>query len=246
MALSGRRTDLCLKSPPPAGLVILSLLFLPLLAAQTPPNTASLAGKVRDEKGLPVRAIVHANSGLSQQHTFAGPDGAFQFTKLPAGTYFLCAQVPLTSLGPKDDPFVDSCAWQDFTSPRLPLLAGQAKLDAIITVKRGHLLTIRVNDPAKLLPATAAKSDSRLSLSIAGPAKLPQEILISSKDAAGRTHSIVIPYDTAHKLAIHTSGFALKDANARDLDEKTPLDVKVSPGGPAPILVINVIQAVKK
>ena len=75
---------------------------------------------------------------------------------------------------------------------------------------------------------------------------MPQEILISSNDAAGRTHSIVIPYDTAHKLAIHTSGLALKDANARDLDEKTPLDVKVSPGGPAPVLVINVIQAVKK
>ena len=149
-------------------------------------------------------------------------------------------------MGPKDDPFVDSCAWQDFTSPRLPLLAGQAKLDAIITVKRGHLLTIRVNDPAKLLPAAAGKIDGNLSLRIAGPSNLPQEILISGKDATGRTHSIVIPYDTPHRLMIHTSGFALKDANARDVDEKTPLNVMVAKGGPAPLLVVNVIQAVKK
>ena len=75
---------------------------------------------------------------------------------------------------------------------------------------------------------------------------MPQEILISGKDATGRTHSIVIPYDTPHRLMIHTSGFALKDANARDVDEKTPLNVMVAKGGPAPLLVVNVIQAVKK
>lgn len=217
------------------------------LSAQAPntPNTASISGKVREDTGAAVRSIVTATSGNFFQRAFTGADGTFQFTKLPSGSYFLCAQTPLMS-GPKDDPFIDSCAWPDLSSPRLALAAGQARIDVIVPVKRGYLLKIRVNDAGKLLTAPIGNNPaSHLSLLLSGPAALQRNIPIADQDSAGRTHSIVIPYDTPHKLFIHSASLALKDANGRDFDGVTPIDVKVSRGGPPPVLVVNVVKAVK-
>ena len=100
-------------------------------------DTASLSGKVREESGAAVSAVVTATSGAVLQRTFAGSDGSFQFTKLPAGSYSLCAQTSVMQAKVKEDPFVDSCAWPDFSAPRLSLAAGQAQTGAVVTVKRG-------------------------------------------------------------------------------------------------------------
>lgn len=87
-------------------LILAIALIVPgILPAQTAGNSASIAGKVREENGTAVRAIVTATSGAFVERAFAGNDGAFQFSKLPAGSYSLCAQTSRMEIGPKDDPY---------------------------------------------------------------------------------------------------------------------------------------------
>ena len=227
-----------------ATLSAIFLLFLGDLAAQ-PTNSASIAGKVLEDNGTPVRAIVTASSGTFVQRAFAVADGSFELAKLPAGPYLLCAQIPSMLVGPKDDPFIDSCASPDISSP-IALAAAQTRTGVIVRAKRGYLLKVRVNDPGKLLPAPNTKDGGNaLRISLVNSAGLHQSIPITSQDPGGRTHGIVIPYGSPHSLFIQGAGFALQDSAGRGLDGVTPVSVTASPGGPSQAYVVNVMKAVK-
>ena len=218
-------------------------LFVPLAAQTT--NSATIAGKVHDESGTPVRATVIATSGVFVQRAFAGADGSFQLTALPRGLYSLCVQALVMTVRPKDDPFIDSCAWRELSPPSVTLATGQALTGVALTAKRGYLLNIRVNDPATLLPAAVGKAGGhQVWLLIAGPLGLQQDIPITGHDAGGRTHGIVIAYDMPHKVFIHSSTLALKDVNGSKLDGLAPIAVQVSHVSPPPTLVVNIAAAV--
>ena len=119
--------------------------------------TASSTGAAAGGKG--VLKIVPTNPAT----------GVFQFVGLPPGTYRLCAQVPQMVYGANEDRFTDSCLWPDKSSPLVTLVAGQVKTGAVVTLARGHLVKVRVNDPGKLLPAAAGKhAGNVLAIHIAG------------------------------------------------------------------------------
>ena len=217
-----------------------------ILTAQTG-NTASIAGKVREENGAAVRAIVTATSGAFVQRAFAAGDGSFELTKLPAGSYSLCAQTSSMEVGPREDPFVDSCAWPDLSAPKLALLAGQVRTAAAVTVKRGSLVKVRVNDPGKAIAAVNSRVPGNpILLLLSGPAGLPRNVPIIDQDAGGRTHGIVIPYDLPHKLFIHSASLALKDGNGHDFDGVVPVAVQASHGAVPAVIVVNVSAAAVK
>ena len=198
-----------------------------------------------------MQATVTAIAGTFIQRQLTGAKGAFTFSHLPAGTYVLCGKLaPAIVIDTKpgaNDPPLDSCAWLDSTFPRVPLAAAQARTGLSLVLKRGRLLTIRVNDPGKLLPAKVGRqSGNELSLRIAGPSALVHRIPIPGQDALGRTHSIVIPYDTPHKLWMQSSAFALKDNGNRDVSAAAAIPVQIAHGDPETKLVVNVTPKVSK
>lgn len=225
---------------------VISLIFTAGSFAQTAANTASIAGKTIEENGAPVRALVTATARGALVRVSSGLDGAFTFTGLAAGSYRICAQPLSGAPGPRQDPLVDSCTQQNLSDPKYSLAANQTRIGAIVTLQRGVLLNVRVNDPSKLLPAIAGSfpASQHLTISIAGPSGFHRIIPITAQDTMGRTHGIVIPYDTRHKLFVR-GGFALKDSNGRDYDGVTPVDIQAARGVPLPAIEVNIGRTVK-
>jgi len=212
-------------------------------AAATAGNTAILAGTVRDEAGVPVEASVSiATQGLRQQ-AITAPDGAFQFSNLRTGTYVICARVTGRNARPQDEPFVDSCLWQDRTALKVSLAPGENRQGVNLPLKHGYLLKVRVNDPGRLLPPAVGKTaGNHLYITLAAPSSLGQHVPIIGEDSAGRDHGIVIPYDTPHKLVIHSSTFVVQDGNGRDINASAASDVRAERGAAPQTFVVNIIR----
>ena len=242
--LSARRTRSRAKFAAFVPALVLSLSAS--LTAQTTGSTAGISGIVREESGPAIPAVVLAVSGSVMRHTSSGPDGAFQFTQLPAGSYRLCAQVPQEKIRRGDDRFVDSCGLWESVPPPVTLAAGETRKGAVVTVARGYLLKIRVNDPGKLLPPPIGKNGGNaLSLMIFGASGLPHNIPIVSQDAAGRDHAVVIPYGMPHKLSIQSSVLSLNDEIGRQIATTAPMDITLARGAALKTYVVNVVKAGK-
>ena len=139
-----------------------------LLTAQ---STASLSGHILSEDGRTLRAAVTlffaAPRGFPSppRRVFTGTNGAFTFSRLPAGKYVLCAQVSSAEAAPANSPWVDTCVWGSPQAP-ITLAAGQQLAGIVFTAPKGAWLQVRVADPDHALPAVAAK----------GPAPLEPEL----------------------------------------------------------------------
>jgi hypothetical protein len=211
----------------------------PTPLATTPSSlSASLSGFVLDELNHPVQATVTiATQGL-RQSALSGPDGSFTFSNLKTGMFVACAVPPPTTTGRR---FVDSCLWQDRNSVQVPLAPGQALQGVIVPVQDGYPLDIRVNDPAGLLPVPVGNvGANELAIHIISPSGLAHPVPIASKDAKGRDHVLVVPYNTPLQLLIHSSSFVLKDANGNDLAATTKISFTVTQNGPAISFTVNV------
>ncbi len=214
-----------------------------VIAAQTlssPSPSASLSGSVRDESNNPVQATVTiATQGLRQSQTTAA-NGSFAFSNLKTGMYFVCAVPPPTTNGQR---FVDSCLWQDSNSLQVPLVPGQVRQGIVVPLQHGYPLQVQVNDPAALLPAPiGATGANNLAIHVIGPSGLAQPMPIVSSKATGRSHLLVVPYNTVLQLLIHSSSFALKDANGNSLSPTTTTSFTVSQAGAPPSFVVNVVS----
>src|SRR5262252_1068716 len=99
--------------------ISLSAVALSVVLAQSLPPTASLSGRVLSEDG---RALPDAN-------------GAFSFSRLPAGTYKLCAQIAATEPAPANAPWVDTCLWPS-PQPPVTVAAGQQVAGIVFTAPK--------------------------------------------------------------------------------------------------------------
>jgi hypothetical protein len=206
----------------------------------TPP-TASVAGILRDEGGAPVQGLVTLSNAALQQRVTTRFDGTFEFASLPTGRYLLCARPAPFLARPNDEPFVDSCLWQDRSTPAVSLASGQALRNVTLQAQRGHLLKVRVNDPSRQLLLTRPNARANdLAIHVRGPSGLVQPMPIARQDPLGRDYTLVIPY-APHTVVAHSAAFVLKDASARDLDQTRPIPVNVSRGAaPPPPIVVNI------
>ena len=161
-------------------LTLLALLPPSALRGQTPYSpikTASISGRVFDSQGERIPTIVTAVAGPSVFSTLTGFDGAFSLSNLPAGSYAICAAPtsagwdadPLRRREPIADPFVDSCSSLDNRSPKVSVKTGEKLSGASVNLLRGKYVTIRINDPQKLLPNLSAKQrDEGIYLHVVG------------------------------------------------------------------------------
>jgi hypothetical protein len=78
-------------------------------------GTGSISGYVLSEEGRTVRASVTLSFAAARgypsppRRMFTGTNGAFTFSRLPAGRYVLCAQVAASEPAPANSPYVDTC-----------------------------------------------------------------------------------------------------------------------------------------
>ena len=70
-------------------------------------------------------------------------------------------------------------------------------------------------------------------------------IPIVGSDAGGRDHSIVIPYNALHKVAIQSDSLQLQDERGRPVSAVAATDVKGLKGIASTSLVVNVVGKVK-
>jgi hypothetical protein len=180
--------------------------------AQTP--TASISGRVLSEEGRTLRATVTLSFSTAHgypappRRTLTSPNGTFTFSRLPAGSYALCAQVATAETAPANSPYVDTCAWPSAQSP-IALAAGQQVAGIVFTAPKGALIKVLVADPDRVLPQSPAAGpahlEPELQLILKGPDGLYRHARYLSTDAAGRTYQIVIPLKIAVAVKIATT-----------------------------------------
>jgi hypothetical protein len=206
------------------------------------PAPASLSGHILSEDGRTLRAAVTLSwSGprgfpSPPRRVFTGANGAFTFSKLPAGKYVLCAQVSDAEVAPANAPWVDTCVWPTNQTP-ITLAAGQQAAGIVFTAPKGAWLQVRVVDPDHVLPAAAAKApallEPELQLLLQGPDKFLRHARFVSADGAGRTYKVAVPLKTPLALQVSSSiadvldqgGKAVKSADQSPLQPNAPADL---------------------
>ena len=222
---------------------VCSFATLLLIGSLTAQNTASISGIVKDGNNKPVPAIVTAVSGSVAARTATKLDGSFTLTNLTAGTHALCAQVPTTIYAANEDRFVDTCVWQDPASPRVAVTAGQAVTGVAVVLQRGHLVQVRLNDPAAVLSSVKGGTGD-VFVHIAGPSGLVRFVPIASTDHGGRTHEIVIPYSQQHKLWVESTKLNLVNA-ALGAALSGPIPIFAALGATPSVYTVNISAGVK-
>ncbi len=211
------------------------------LSAQTP-ATGSLSGHILSEDGRTLRAAVTLSFAGPRgfpsppRRAFTGTNGAFTFSRLPAGKYVLCAQVSAAEPAPVNSPWVDTCVWGSSQAP-VTLTAGQQLAGIVFTAPKGTWLQVRVIDPEHVLPPVAARGpallEPQLQLVLQGPDKLLRHARVVSADGAGRNYQVGIPLKTVLGLQVASSvadvfdpsGKAVKATDQSPVQSNAPADL---------------------
>jgi hypothetical protein len=149
-----------------------------------------------------------------------GANGAFTFSKVPAGKYVLCAQVASSETAPANSPYVDTCVWPSAQTP-ITVAAGQQVAGIVFTAPKGTWLQVRVVDPDHVLPqAVAGKGpallEPELQVMLKGPDGLYRHARFLSSDSGGRNYRTAIPLKTSLALKVASSvGTVLDQAGSK-------------------------------
>jgi hypothetical protein len=107
-------------------------------------NTGKISGIVIGDDGTLLAAVVTAHrQGMpaATGRADSATDGSFAITGLPSGAYGLCAVV-------RNGGYLDPCAWSAVI-PSVQLDAGKAVTAYRLTLTKGDLLQVRVNDQSQ-------------------------------------------------------------------------------------------------
>jgi hypothetical protein len=213
------------------------------LALAQSTGTASISGHVLSEEGRTLRASVTLSFASARgypappRRVLAGANGAFTFSKLPAGRYVLCTQVAASEPAPANSPYVDTCVWPSAQTP-ITLAAGQQVAGVVFTAPKGTWLQVRVADPDHVLPqALAGKGpallEPELQVVLKGPDGLYRHARFLSSDSGGRNYQLAIPLKTSLGLKIGSSvanvfdqaGSQVKSGDEHGIQSATPADL---------------------
>ena len=104
--------------------------------------------------------------------------------------------------------------------------AQQRSASVSLTMKKGVLVPIRVDDPSGLLKQHEGKTAGAfLVIGVFSDTKVFFPAMILSTDASGRNHQVVVPHDVPLKLIVTTSFFHIGDASGRLVPQNVPAEV---------------------
>jgi hypothetical protein len=157
------------------------------------------------------------------RRTLTGAGGAFTFSRVPAGSYVLCAQVSAIETAPANTPYVDTCVWPLAQTP-ITIAAGQQAAGIVFTAPKGALLNLRVADPDHVLTQVSTKPPASLApelqLILMGPDGLYRDPRYVSSDSGGRNYQVAIPVKTAIGVKIGSSVANVYDQNGAQVQAK--------------------------
>jgi hypothetical protein len=204
-------------------------------------STASLSGRVLSEEGRALRATVTLKFAAARgypappRRARSDANGNFSFSKLPPGTYKVCAQVATSEAAPANSPYIDTCDWPS-GQPPITVAAGQQVTGVIFTAPKGAWLKLHAADPDQVLPSTAAKApaplDPALQFILKGPDGLSRHARHVTSDNAGRHYQIAVPLKTPLSLRVTSTAGDVFDQTGKEKkdDDDMPLQA-ASPAG---------------
>jgi hypothetical protein len=128
--------------------------------------------------------------------------GAFRFTGLPGGNYQLCSQAPATA-------WLSPCEWNP--GPALLTLSNsQSTVSTTVTMKKGVIIPIRVDDPTGSLNQNEGKiPGAHLLLGTTNSVSSYRQATVVSSDASGRNYQILIPFGSTINIVAFSTYFSL-------------------------------------
>jgi hypothetical protein len=164
-------------------------------------------------------------------------NGKFALTNVAPATYLLC----LSGTG-----VIDPCHWSALP-PRVIVGANEPPATVVIHAQKSYQLPIRLNDPSNQLQFEGKQAGAVVSLGAwaASGAFLPAKL--ASSDAAGRTYTVAIPYDTPVQFFAGGTAFQLQNAVglAALAPQGSTLQVTASTNGAPPSLSFTITGTTK-
>lgn len=139
--------------------------------------------------------------------------GVFRFDNLRAGSYQLCVQVPKSV-------WLGSCDWGG--SPIVVTLSPGAARAIPITMRKGALIPVRLDDPAGVVARDHGKAPgAHLMIGIGTNDALFRPAIRVAGDSGGQTYQVLIPFDPPAKLVFSSDYFQLADERGMPMQART-------------------------
>ncbi len=136
-------------------------------------------------------------------------DGSFRLPEIALGTYRICVQAAAAWINP--------CEW-GLDEPTVVLTLAQSSAAINVTLKKGALVPIHVNDPGQLISAHEGKTPgAQLILCVSTDALYSRNASFVSQDASGRNYQLLVPFDRRLSLSVTAGLFRIADATGRAL-----------------------------
>ena len=185
-----------------------------------------IQGKVVDDTGRPVggaRVVIARALPPDAPHVAAPPvitgplaataaadaAGTFEIDAIRAGTYVACAQSAAPGL-------LDPCHWAK-SAPEFTVVAGQILAGVKVTMARGAVISIHVNDPLGLLAAATGPIDFACQFHVVTGKGLHYNANIQARAAGSRDHAITVPFGTPVNLQAISPHLILTDQAGKTL-----------------------------
>jgi hypothetical protein len=137
----------------------------------------------------------------------ADANGTFHADGLTPGQYIACAEA--TSPG-----YLDPCHWAT-SAPAFTVVAGQATSGVTITMAKGSVLHIHVDDPQQLLKPLTSAVDLDFQIHVVTPKGLHYRAPLQSSTAVARDHAITIPFGTPMNVRVLSAHYAVSDQSGK-------------------------------
>ena len=205
--------------------------------------TGQVTGKVQaaDTGKAVARAFVtltRVGAGAAARRTVSGRtgvDGAFTLGGLAAGSYRVCVQAVGSDL------LLDPCRWEPGVTVATVAAGQTTAMPAVVGLKRGATLRVRVVDPQGLLAAAAAKekNQGRGGKGGGGVAVLAgvwsanglfAPLRLTSRRGGNWDHDLVTPAGASLRVTVTSPGFELADEKGARVDPEKGAAMMVQTG----------------
>jgi hypothetical protein len=226
--------------------VLLTASFVAAVSAQPP--SAHVIGKIVDENNKPLpnarvhyqrmprvvkdnRGHLHELPGEAHVNAQTSTDitGSYSASQLPDGLYILCAGAP---------GYLSSCDWNGWH--RLSLNNGQVLDFGRITLAKAATVSIRVEDPLRLLPPGVQELPS-LALGVLDQNDNFHPAQPVALDTTGRTFQVSVPFAKPMRFWAQSPKYTFTDAAGTPLNSaglRIPFQVDLNGKPPSFILRI--------
>lgn len=233
--------------------IVLAVLAVPCDAQNKSSQKGVITGSVLTEDGQPVAgAWVTVETLRSPEQVrvqafggraLTGRQGSYTLRDVPPGRYRLCADAPGSDL-------LNPCEWNTYAQV-LSISPGQIAMQRLVHMRKGHRLSIRVEDPGGHLNTHLNKTNgANLTILGSGPWRPGKPARVLQSDKSGMDLEAVVAFDvpytvtgmsTFFQLGKDTGqAFASNGGQLKGLTKKSDVDQ-----GKPPKVVIRV-QGLKK